>query len=186
MQTYVDQEMVKSHQRIDEVEGLIEANQTQLEAQEGEIAKVSEATIEASGTAKDALERAIAAGKLAEGRFLYETVLTDNQLRFASDAAELGEVAMEALDTFATGLKQADENVFIEIQGHTDATGPAEHNLELGEERAEAVRRYLNREQGLALHRMSVISYGEGAPIADNSERAGREQNRRVALVVLK
>jgi outer membrane protein OmpA-like peptidoglycan-associated protein len=47
------------------------------------------------------------------------------------------------------------------------------------------VRRYLNLEHGIPLHRMSVISYGEAAPVADNDSKEGRAQNRRVALVVL-
>jgi outer membrane protein OmpA-like peptidoglycan-associated protein len=52
-------------------------------------------------------------------------------------------------------------------------------------ERAEAVRMYLNREHGIPLHRINVISYGEAEPIADNGSRDGRAQNRRVVLVVL-
>ena len=63
--------------------------------------------------------------------------------------------------------------------------GPKEYNEQLGEERAEAVRLYLNREHALPLHRMSVISYGESVPAADNRNRDGRAQNRRVVLVVL-
>jgi outer membrane protein OmpA-like peptidoglycan-associated protein len=58
--------------------------------------------------------------------------------------------------------------------------------MKLGEARAEATRRYLNASAGIALHRMSVISYGESAPMVDNGSRDGRQQNRRVALVVLK
>ena len=48
-----------------------------------------------------------------------------------------------------------------------------------------AVRRYLNQKHGLPLHRINVISYGETAAVADNGNRDGRSQNRRVALVVL-
>ncbi len=46
------------------------------------------------------------------------------------------------------------------------------------------VRRYLSQ-KGLALHRISVISYGESEPVADNKTREGRSANRRVVLVVL-
>jgi outer membrane protein OmpA-like peptidoglycan-associated protein len=52
-------------------------------------------------------------------------------------------------------------------------------------ERAEAVRNYLSRQHGIALHRMNVISSGEAEPVADNGTREGRAQNRRVMLVVL-
>jgi hypothetical protein len=57
-------------------------------------------------------------------------------------------------------------------------------NLRLGEQRAEAVRRFMN-EQGVALNRMSTISYGQDDPAAPNKTRQGRAQNRRVVLQVL-
>jgi peptidoglycan-associated lipoprotein len=138
-----------------------------------------------STTAREALERAVAAGKLAEGKLLYETVLTDEDVRFGFDRAQLSDEAKAALDQFAEHLKEQNANVYIEIQGHTDGTGPEGYNLELGRQRAEEVRRYLNLEHGIPLHRMSVISYGERAPIVANDSIDQRAQNRRVALVVL-
>jgi len=48
------------------------------------------------------------------------------------------------------------------------------------------VRRYLSQNQGFALHRLAVISYGESAPMVDNATRENRSRNRRVVLVVLK
>ena len=83
-------------------------------------------------------------------------------------------------------MSERNEEVFIEIQGHTDSIGSEKYNLRLGEARAESVRRYLNSQHGLPLHRLSVISYGESAPLTDNETREDRAQNRRVALVVLK
>jgi outer membrane protein OmpA-like peptidoglycan-associated protein len=138
-----------------------------------------------SATAREALERAVAAGKLAEGKLLYEKVLTDEDVHFGFDRAELSDGAKAALDEFARGVKEDNANVYIEIQGHTDSTGPELYNLGLGQRRAEEVRRYLNLEHGIPLHRMSVISYGERAPIAANDKLDQRALNRRVALVVL-
>ena len=184
---YVRTEVTASEERAAE---RAEAIESQLEETQSRIAGEQEAQDEAIGeaskTAREALERAVAAGKLAEGRFLYETVLTDDQVRFGFDSAELSEGAAAALDAFAAGLVERNENVFIEIQGHTDSTGSDAYNLALGSKRAEAVRRYLNQRHGVALHRMSVISYGESEPVADNSTREGRGVNRRVVLVVLK
>jgi outer membrane protein OmpA-like peptidoglycan-associated protein len=139
----------------------------------------------ASGTALDALERAKAAGKLAEGKLLYEVVLNSDKVTFPFEKADLTDNSKEALDEVAQQLKADDKNVYIEIQGHTDSSGAEATNIALGERRAEAVRRYLNMEHGIPLHRMSVISYGESSPLTDNDSREHRAQNRRVNLVVL-
>ncbi len=138
-----------------------------------------------SKTAQEALDRAIAAGKLAEGKLLYEVVMTQDTLRFASEKANLSEEAKAALDEFAARIKAEGKPVFIEIQGHTDSRGPAAYNERLGLMRAEAVRSHLHRKGGLPLARLSAISYGETEPAADNRTREGRMQNRRVVLVVL-
>ena len=69
------------------------------------------------------------------------------------------------------------------IQGYTDSTGTPEHNDQLGEQRAEAVRRFLNR-QGVALNRMATISYGQEQPVASNETPEGRSQNRRVEISI--
>lgn len=183
---YVQQETGTVHTRVDDVETQVEANQTEIRRTGERLGENERQIGEVSKTAQEALTRAQEAGKLAEGKLLYETVLTDDKVRFGFDKAELSDEAQAALSQFAQELKaQYNRDVYIEIQGHTDATGPDQYNLELGLERAEAVRRYLSREHGIPLHRMSVISYGEAEPIADNGSREGRAQNRRVVLVVL-
>jgi outer membrane protein OmpA-like peptidoglycan-associated protein len=139
---------------------------------------------EVQGTARDALERANAAHKLAEGKFLYQMVLSDDSVKFPTDQHALSTEAESRLMEFAQRLKTENKNVYVEIQGHTDATGPKDYNEKLGEERAEAVRRYLN-EQGVALNRMATISYGMEVPVAPNDTKEGRAQNRRVVIVVL-
>ena len=74
--------------------------------------------------------------------------------------------------------------MYLEIQGHTDATGADAYNYNLGEARAEAVRRYLSK-QGIALNRMSTISYGKDEPVDSNKTKDGRAKNRRVVVIVL-
>jgi peptidoglycan-associated lipoprotein len=136
------------------------------------------------GTARDALDRATAAGKLAEGKFLFSEVLSDDSMKFPVDQAALSPEAQARLDAFVEKLKTDNRNVYVEVQGHTDATGPKDYNYRLGEARAEAVRRYLNQ-HGVALNRIGTISYGPDAPAASNEDREGRQQNRRVVLIVL-
>jgi len=135
-------------------------------------------------TTRDALTRADAAGKLAQGKFVYSMVLSDDSMKFPVSQATLSPEAQARLDAFVEKLKTDNRNVYVEVQGHTDATGSKEGNYRLGEQRAEAVRRYLNQ-QGVALNRIGTISYGADAPVAPNTDRAGREANRRVVLIVL-
>ncbi|HMP63631.1 MAG TPA: OmpA family protein [Phenylobacterium sp.] len=149
-----------------------------------EVAAVDSRVTQVSGTAGEALARANAAHKLAEGKFLYEVVLSDDSVKFPSDRDELSPEAEARLAEFAERLRAENRNVYLEIQGHTDSTGPAGYNDQLGAARAEAVRRYLSK-AGVALNRMATISYGEEEPVASNSTAEGRAQNRRVAIVVL-
>jgi len=175
---YVKKEAGAVNTRVDEVQGQVEEAQTRLDTHDQQIGT-------ASRTAQEALQRAQEAGKLAEGKFLYETVLTDEKVKFGFDTSDLSPEAKAAVDQFAQQIATENKNVYVEIQGHTDSVGSDTYNEELGLLRAEAVRRYLSQAHKFPLHRINIISYGENAPIADNSSRDGRSQNRRVALVVL-
>ena len=175
----VSRETGAVHTRVDTLSGQVETNQTKIQEHDTRIGEVSR-------TAQEALQRAQEAGKLAEGKLLYETVLSDDQVRFGFDKAGLSDEAKTALDAFATPIVDDNQNVYIEVQGHTDSVGSETYNEELGLERAEAVRRYLNMQHKIPLHRMSVISYGESAPVGGNDSRDARAKNRRVVLVVLR
>ena len=130
------------------------------------------------------MSRAEAAGKLAEGKFLYSMVLSDNSVKFPLDSSKLSDEAQTRLADFVTKLTSDNKNVYVEIQGHTDATGDNATNMRLGEARAEAVRLFMNR-KGVPLNRMATISYGDTSPVAPNNTRGGRAQNRRVVLIVM-
>lgn len=149
-----------------------------------QVAVVDTRVTQVDGRAGEALSRAQAAHKLAEGKFLYEVVLSDDSVKFPTDRHALSPEAEARLAELAQRLKGENKNVYLEIQGFTDATGDPEYNEKLGEARAEAVRRYMSQ-QGVALNRMATISYGEETPVADNTTPEGRAQNRRVAIVVL-
>lgn len=71
----------------------------------------------------------------------------------------------------------------IEVEGHTDSVGGDEYNMRLSENRASTVRDYLIS-QGLNGDNVSAKGFGKTMPVADNSTAAGRQQNRRVELVV--
>jgi outer membrane protein OmpA-like peptidoglycan-associated protein len=148
------------------------------------VAPVEAQAGQAQTTANQALQRANEAHKLAQGKFLYDVVLSDDAVKFPVNRDELSSEAKSRLDTLAQRVKSENKNVYLEIQGFTDASGDPKFNEKLGEARAESVRKYLHR-QGIALNRMSTISYGEEDPVAPNSTPKGRAQNRRVMIVVL-
>jgi outer membrane protein OmpA-like peptidoglycan-associated protein len=169
-QDYVDKHVATVQGQVDTVQGHAQEQDERIGA--------------ADKTAHEALERAIEAGKLAQGKFLYSMVLTDDATKFPVNGSTLSDEAKSRLTEFATKLKSDNRPVYLEIQGYTDSTGGPAANLALGAARAEAVRLYLN-EQGVALNRMATISYGQDNPVASNDTRDGRAQNRRVVMVVL-
>jgi len=121
----------------------------------------------------------------ASRKLVYEVTLSEDQGQFKSGKFELPDTAKARLDEVIGQLKADTKNVFIEIEGHTDNVGDKTFNETLGMERAEAVKRYLYEQHQIPLHKMNVISYGEEKPIAPNTNREGRAQNRRVVVKVL-
>jgi OOP family OmpA-OmpF porin len=73
----------------------------------------------------------------------------------------------------------------IVIEGHTDAQGADNTNINLSQERADSVREYLIANLGLPASRVSSIGYGKTSPIASNETDAGRVQNRRIDVVIV-
>ncbi|MBW1751793.1 MAG: OmpA family protein [Deltaproteobacteria bacterium] len=136
-----------------------------------------------SATVQEAIDRAEEAGKLAQGKFLFEATISDDSVFFAFDKNELTDEGRKALDVFAEVMKAENKNIYIEIQGHTDSTGPEEYNLELGSKRAKSVMKYLHLNHNLPLRCMNEFSYGESRPVADNAKRKNRAKNRRVTIV---
>ncbi len=118
-------------------------------------------------------------------KLLYQVTLNEAQGKFKFGQTELPDEAKARLDQVVGGLKNESNNVFIEIEGHTDNTGNSLVNQQLGLERAEAVKRYLYEQHHVPLHKMNVVSYGEDKPVAPNGNRDGRAQNRRVVVKVL-
>ena len=107
----------------------------------------------------------------------------DSGILYDVNKATLRPEAKANLDKLAVILnKYADTNILIE--GHTDATGTDEYNLELSRNRASSVSNYL---AGLAVDskRFTTMGYGESQPIATNDTDEGRQQNRRVEIAIM-
>jgi outer membrane protein OmpA-like peptidoglycan-associated protein len=113
------------------VDGLgtrVQAHDEGLKALDGRL-QGSEARILA--LQQEAAARAEAAKKLPAPRLLMSTLLTDDKIKFRSGRAQLTEQAGQELDQLVAKLKADDQPVFIEIQGHTDATGNDATNQQL-------------------------------------------------------
>lgn len=174
----VAESQAQTNKKIESVASQVEQVQQHQKEQDAQLSQLSQ-------EAKDALKRAQEAGVLAKGKVVFQQTFTEDRVRFKSDSYDLNKDGKAALDEFANKVKGLQEQYFVEIQGHTDDTGSAKYNDDLGQRRADAVRRYLSRQDQLPLNRMSTISYGDTLPVASNKTKKGRAQNRRVVLVVL-
>ena len=91
-------------------------------------------------------------------------------------------VAREKLSQLS-GIVIAHPSLKLEIEGHTDSVGTDEYNMTLSQNRAGAVRDFLTQ-HGMNTSSISSRGFGEGQPVASNDTSPGRQQNRRVELVV--
>ena len=82
-----------------------------------------------------------------------------------------------------SGIVLAHPGLSLEVEGHTDSVGTDDSNQSLSERRAESVRTYLTQ-QGIPSASIRVRGFGEAQPVASNDNAAGRQQNRRVELIV--
>jgi outer membrane protein OmpA-like peptidoglycan-associated protein len=101
---------------------------------------------------------------------------------FAVDSAEINASSAAVLATIGE-LLQRDQSLKLTIEGHTDSTGSAEHNLSLSQRRADSVKQYLVDRFGIDAKRLTTRGLGSTQPVAPNDTESGRAQNRRVELV---
>ena len=101
---------------------------------------------------------------------------------FDTGSANLKQGAREKLAKVA-GILLSHPGLKLEIEGHTDSVGSADYNQRLSENRAGSVRTYVV-EQGIASNSVGTTGFGETMPVASNDTPAGRQQNRRVELIV--
>ena len=117
-------------------------------------------------------------------RFMFEVTLNEPQGSFELGRADLPDAARARIDQLVGQIQADPQNVYFEIEGHTDSTGSERRNMQLGMQRAEMVKIYLYDQHNVPLHRISVLSFGEDRPAAPNDTAEGRAQNRRVVIRV--
>ncbi len=109
-------------------------------------------------------------------------VMTLGDVLFATGKSDLKPGAAERLNKLASFmLKYPDRGVVIE--GHTDSTGSASLNMTLSQQRADAVKAYLVS-QSVPAASVTTVGKGKDVPVADNATASGRQQNRRVEIII--
>ena len=106
---------------------------------------------------------------------------------FSNNSTVLTEQARRDIDSFLSDLKgeaSGTGSLLFVVAGYTDNVGTAKYNYELGRLRADNVASYLTTQKKVDPASLSVISFGENGPVADNATAAGRAKNRRVEILV--
>ena len=202
---FVKDEVGGVNTKVDGLSKSVEENQQRTRQNEDKIAGVDQKAGAAQGAAGQAQQAASAAGSRADAastaaaaaaakaeevdkaskRLMYTVVVDESQGNFKLGDAALPDSAKAKIDELMAKVKADPRGAYFEIEGYTDSTGASDANMTLGLSRAEAVRGYLYKQHQVPLHRMNVISYGEDNPVAKNTTKAGRAQNRRVVIKVL-
>jgi outer membrane protein OmpA-like peptidoglycan-associated protein len=200
----VDQDLGAEKARVDGLQKELGETRAATEAAAGKASAATAAASqaaskadEASAKATEAAGRADAAGATArdalakatdtdqrltklwaskDKRALTETVV----VQFDFDKWMLNDGAQTRLLELVKQL-QDQPQLSVELEGFTDSIGTVPYNIQLGQRRAESVRRFLV-EKGVELPRIHSIGMGDIRPVADNKTKQGRDQNRRVAI----
>lgn len=176
--------------RLDSVNRDLQKTNDNLQKNTQDLQQTSERTSQAQSAAQNAQSSADQArGRVVtleenfQNRNQY-TVLEEKSVLFQFNSSSLDRRYASVLDDVARIASQ-NPDVLIVLEGRTDSTGSETYNIQLGERRAEAVRRYLVVEKNVPTYRIHQMSFGPARPIAENNSREGREKNRAVKMSLL-
>src|SRR5580698_1051430 len=110
--------------------------------------------------------------------------LSDVSVTFAFDKYVLTASDKKELDDLAANLTST-RGYILEVTGGTDSVGDAQYNYQLSQHRADAVVNYLSSKYNIPPHKFYLIGIGKENPVADNTSRSGRAQNRRVDVKLM-
>lgn len=168
--------------------GQVEANAQRLSGQLDELAAVSNAARGGAKAAQATADSAVAGVNATNERI---SALDDYEpqsvaaVNFRSGSAVLSPDSKTKLDDIATKALNA-KGYVLEVSGFADTNGSVELNRMLSQRRADAVIRYLVENHNIPLRRIvTPYGYGETHPVAENTSREGRAQNRRVEIKLL-
>ncbi len=114
-----------------------------------------------------------------------EVARVELDVKFEFDRSEVSPQYLPEIRQVAEFMDQYPD-VIVELEGHTDSSGPEIYNQGLSQRRADSVRQVLIDQFDIQASRVTATGYGESQPVASNDTPAGREQNRRVITVIIK
>jgi peptidoglycan-associated lipoprotein len=170
------------NQQVGAVKAQVDAVNAKTDQNTGQIQALNGAVQDANNKAQEAAAR-VEEHKTSQGMASH-VISTDDSTKFETGKWNLSSEDQASLTGLAQKLVSDNQDVYLEIQGHADDRGGKAYNQALGMKRAEATRAFLNA-QGIPLHRMSAISYGELKPKASNDTSQGRAENRRAVIVMM-
>lgn len=113
-----------------------------------------------------------------------EEAVYELDIHFETNKAVIHAQSYKLLDELVDLMKLR-KKVKIELAGHTDDDGSAEHNLKLSKDRANAVKAYLVK-KGITSGRVQTVGYGESQPVESNATASGKARNRRTEVRIVK
>ena len=189
VQTYVPEQLFPLNKRISDNEagltqvgGRVTNVESQVQSMSAQIAELNTRLNQTNAKTDQALQNI---QQLKPDRKL---VLDFKQgAFFASNSTVITSEAKKEIDSFLSDLKgdaSGGTSLTFVIEGHTDNVGNQKYNYDLARIRADSVASYLTTQKKIDPASLSVISFGETAPAADNNTEAGRAKNRRVEILV--
>jgi outer membrane protein OmpA-like peptidoglycan-associated protein len=185
-----DQQIKQHGSQLDELNGLTRDNTQKIETLDNGLkqtdTKAGQAMTagqNAQTTANKAVSDVSALGTKFDNRNHY-AVLNQEQVKFKFNSAKLDDPSKQVLGDLANQIK-GNPDVILVLEGHTDATGSADYNIQLGQKRLESVIRYLVVEQDVPMNRISDLSFGEEKPLNAAKGKDARADNRAVVIRVM-
>jgi outer membrane protein OmpA-like peptidoglycan-associated protein len=188
-QAQAAQAQAQAAQATAEAQAAAQAQAAQLAQQQAAQAAAQAAAAQQAAAQAEAEKEQLRATLLAQFNKILPTVDTPQGLKvnmadvlFAFGKFDLKPAAREALAKLS-GIVLGHPGLKLAIDGYTDSVGSDAFNQTLSEKRAEGVRDYLVQ-QGLDADSVTAAGFGKANPVASNSTAAGRQQNRRVEIII--
>jgi len=180
-----EQELLKLRDtEITVTKGELQRMKSEMAVRDQQLASERAARTAAEARESDAMKKLAEAAALNVKEETRGTVIVlPGSVLFASGKYELTGAAQQKLTLVAGTIAPQAENHDIVVEGHTDSRGSREYNVELSQNRAQVVMNFLVQ-RGVPAESISAVGIGPDRPITSNDARDGRQENRRVEIII--